>query len=31
VYPLIITEDPIVNTEDTTVSRRGDLYLYGQP
>lgn len=31
VYPVIITEDPIVHTEDTTVSRRGDLYLYGQP
>jgi hypothetical protein len=30
-YPLIITPGPIEGTSDTTVSRVGDLFLFGQP
>jgi hypothetical protein len=30
VYPLVVTEQPF-EPADTTVSRSGDLYLYGQP
>jgi hypothetical protein len=31
VYPLLVTIDPVTGSQDTTVGRDSDLYLYQQP